>query len=241
MKSLVSITIVLILSFKFSTAQLLQKSTPVKYNMARYARDQPTLQQHRVAKRQTNDERAMCDVQLSEVLCTTGIQQGLVEADLSCGYKNVEEAQREANLCAKSEDGQFCGSLLELNRIRESYIEGNCSGVLDQNPCPCQSLLEDFRSTLGCCINAYFNGTGVYYSGMTSLNYRVWNLCNVPLPPAACGNGPTINPPRNVQNCTSEDVFEKYYLENLCLPERRQAYTDVLKRLPPDGVCVTGV
>ena len=125
MKGLFSITIVLILSSKFSTAQLLQESTPMKYNMARYARDQPTLQQRRVAKRLlTDDELVICHAQLSEVLCTTGIQQGFVETSLSCNgtYRNMKEAQGDANFCAKSEDGQFYGSLLELYRIRERYI-----------------------------------------------------------------------------------------------------------------------
>ena len=51
---------------------------------------------------------------------------------------------------------------------------------------------------------------------------------NVPLPPAACRNGPTINPPDNVQNCTGEDRFNKYYTERLCRPEQRQPYGEAL-------------
>ena len=39
-----------------------------------------------------------------------------------------------------------------------------------------------------------------------------------------CGNVPTVYPPSNVQNCTNEELFNRYYIENLCLPERRQAY-----------------
>ena len=113
------------------------------------------------------------------------------------------------------------------------YIESG-NNIITQQPnsssCPsnCRSLLEDFRSTLGCCINAYVNRTGY----ISSLDYRLWNMCDVPLPPAACGNRPTINPPGSVRNCnfySSEDFFNKYYAENLCLPERRQAYTDVLE------------
>ena len=241
MKSLVSMTIIFILLSNFSTvlsAQLFQGNTPLKY-LTKFASHQPTLQ-HRVAKRQTSDEStptredmAICSAQLNDVMCTTGISQGFIEARLSCGgYSGIEEAQREANSCAKGEGGQFCGSLLELNRIRTNYIDGNCSRVLTLNSCSsiCRSLLEDFRSSLGCCINAYVNGTGVIYSGSYSLSYRVWNLCNVPLPPdsSACGNGPTINPPDNIQTCTGEDIFNKYYAENLCLPERLQPYSDVL-------------
>ena len=54
-------------------------------------------------------------------------------------------------------------------------------------------------------------------------------MCNVPLPPTGCGNVPTINPLDNVQDCTGEDIFNKFYADNFCLPERSQAYTDVLE------------
>ena len=54
-------------------------------------------------------------------------------------------------------------------------------------------------------------------------------MCDVSLPPAACENVPTLNPPSNVQNCTHKDFFNKYYVENFCLPKRRQAYIDVLE------------
>jgi hypothetical protein len=239
MKSFVSMSIVLILSSNFSSvlsAHFSQENIPLKY-LTNFTGGQPTLHRYhhgQVVKRQSNDEStptpvdsAICDAQIKDVECSAGIQQGLVEAFLSCN-RSIEEAQRDANSCAKGEGGQFCGSLWELHRIRAWYIEGNCSRVLTANSCPsnCRSLLEDFRSTLGCCINAYVNGTGISYRSY-SLDYRVWNLCNVPLPPAACGNGPTINPPDSVQDCTNEDQFNKFYVENLCLPEQRQAYIDV--------------
>ena len=242
MKSLVLLIVVFILLSNFSTvlnAQYFQDNTHLKY-LTVFASDQPTLK-HQLAKRQTNDEttptpedEAICNAQLSDVFCMVGITQGTIEALLSCNgvYRSIELAQNEANACAKGEGGQFCGSLWELYRIRASYIQWNCSKVLSLNTCPpnCRSLLEDFRNTLGCCINSYVNITGQYLGG-SSLDYHIWNLCSVSLPPAACGNGPTISPPDNVQNCTNEDFFNKYYAENLCLPEKRQPYSDVLKRL----------
>jgi hypothetical protein len=44
----------------------------------------------------------------------------MVETGLVCvsTYRNVEEIQKEVNFYAKGEDGQFCGSLLDLYRIR---------------------------------------------------------------------------------------------------------------------------
>ena len=54
-------------------------------------------------------------------------------------------------------------------------------------------------------------------------------MCSIPLPPVACENGPTINLPGNAQDCTGEVFFNKFYAENTCLPERRQAYIGVLE------------
>ena len=143
MKSIVSVLIVLIWLSNFNFvlgAHFSQEITPLKY-LTKFASDQPTLQ-HRVIKHQSNDEstptpedRAICNAVLSNVTCTAGIQQGWVEAGLSCNgtYKSIKEAQRDANLCAKSESGEFCGSLWEHYRIRSNYIGGNCSRVLMLN------------------------------------------------------------------------------------------------------------
>ena len=194
---------------------------------------------HQLAKRQTNDETtptpedmAICGAQLNDVLCTAGITQGFIDAGLSCNaYRSLEQPPKEANSCAKGEGGQFCGSLWNHYSIGAYDIRVNCSRVLLLNSClsNCRSLLEDFRNTLGCCINAYFNDSA--YIGVNSLDYRVWNLCSVPLPPTACENSPTISPPDNVQDCTNEEFFYKYYAENLCVPAKRQLYSGVLRRL----------
>jgi hypothetical protein len=237
MKSIVSKFNVLIW-LSILSAHFSQETTPLKH-LTDFTNDEPTLQ-HRVVKRQSNGEntptpedRAICNAKLKDALCTAGIEQGSAQAVLNCNRSSIEKAQKAANSCAKGEDGQFCGSLLALHRPRVDYIAGNCTRL---NSCPsnCRSLLKEFRSTLGCCINAYVNGTGLY-SRAISLDYQVWNLCNVPLPPTACGNVPTINT-GSVQNCTNEDFFNMYYVENLCLPKRRQAYIDILKRLGT-GTC----
>ncbi len=66
-------------------------------------------------------------------------------------------------------------------------------------------------------------------SGAASVDYRVWNLCGVPLPAVDCENNPvTVNPPDNIQQCTNEQSFNMRYTENLCLPERGQPYIDAI-------------
>ena len=198
--------------------------------------------QHQVAKRQNTDDSEMstptpedlayCLSQISDISCSSGLTQGFIDTDLICGRGGgIEEAQRSANGCAMNEGGQFCSSaftLFDLDGIGQTNIERSCSGVLASNFCPsaCRTLLEDFRSRLGCCINAYINGSRSFYS--TSVDYRVWSLCNVPLPAADCGNGLTVNPPDNVMGCTDEEYYNRQYTQNLCLPERGQPYVNAI-------------
>lgn len=242
MKSLISITIVFINVSVVLSVHFFQVNTLLKHK-AKFASDQ-ALQQHRLAKRQTTDEETptpeqdmvICTAQLNNVSCSFGITQGFVDTSLRCGtfYESFKQAQRDANACAKSENGQFCGSAFDLNGINLDYIEQNCTRAptLNRNEScspDCRTLLEDFRNRLGCCINAYINGSRIW-SYSASVDYRVWNMCNVPLPPEDCANGPTISPPSNVKNCTNEDLFNEYYVQNYCLPERAQPYIDVLRK-----------
>ena len=243
MRSLISVAVAFIclsnLTGVWGTRLLSQENM----YLTKLGSNQVTLQ-HQLTKRQatgesapTLEDTASCTAQLSDILCTSGIIQRLIEADLSCGMNGVEQAQKDANTCAKSEDGQYCRSQLELYGITQNYVEGNCSMALSQNDCPstCRTLLVEFKNKLGCCINAHINGSTILSSVYSStLNYSLWELCGVSLPPQDCGNGPTISTPNSVQNCTSEDLFNRYYAQNLCLPQQRQLYTDAFKRLSTD-------
>ena len=196
-------------------------------------------EQHQLVKRQNNnvgtpEDDAYCSARISDAECSTGIRQGDIDAGLTCDKVSIEEATRLANECAINEHGQYCSSALTLfniNSIGLTNIEGNCSGIVASRTCStaCRTLLEDFRSRLGCCINTLVNNTRLVSSRAASVDYRVWNLCNVPLPAADCGNRPvTVNPPDSIQQCTDEQYFNIKYTQNLCLPERGQPYVDAI-------------
>ncbi len=199
--------------------------------------DHSEQHQLHVVKRQTvgtPEDKAYCFARISDAACSSGLIQGFIDAELTCGTTTIEEATRDAKDCAINEHGKYCLSawmLFNVNNIELMNIEGNCSGVLASGVCStaCRTLLEDFRSRLGCCINTLINNTQRVSSGGASVDYRVWNLCGVPLPAADCGNNPvTVNPPDSVQQCTNEQSFNMRYTENLCLPERGQPYIDAL-------------
>ena len=189
---------------------------------------------HQKTRRQTTDstlspeEIAYCLSLLDDAGCSSGIAQGMIDADLSCGVGSEEDHRRTANGCARSENGEFCSPafiLFDLDGIGRRNIEGNCSEVIQTNSCPstCRTNLETFKSKLGCCINTYVNGTR-YSSGSAAVDYRVWQLCGVTLPAADCGNSLEINPPANVDDCTPLEGFERSYTRNICLPSRGLPY-----------------
>ena len=197
-------------------------------------------QQHQLVKRQnsnfgTPEDEAYCNARINDAYCSTGLAQADIEIDWACGMGSVstiEQARQLANDCAKNEHGDYCQSaflLFDVNNTRLTNIEGNCLGVVMSESCPtaCRTLLEDFSSRLGCCINTYVNGSQTQTSS-ASVDYRVWNLCGVPLPAADCGNTPTINPPDIIRQCTSEEYFNRIFAQNVCLPERGQPYIDAI-------------
>ena len=90
-----------------------QENAPLKY-LAEFTHtangQQVHTLQHKLVRRQTIDEStpediASCDAHLSDVSCSTGLQQGIVDASLSCGDLDLREAQRDANACAKKYRG----------------------------------------------------------------------------------------------------------------------------------------
>ena len=184
---------------------------------------------HNLVRRQTTDEStftaedaAFCTAQLQDISCSTGITQGFIDADLICGRdRGIQQAQIDANACARNERGQYCSSALSLFDLRRNDIIGNCSLIDTSSACPttCRTQLEQFSSSLGCCINAYVNSS-INSDYRRIVDYRLWNLCDVPLPPEGCDNTPIINLPVNVQECTEEEYFIKRFTQNICLPQR---------------------
>ena len=134
----------------------------------------------------------------------------------------------------ENECGEYCYYALlqfELGELGHTNdIKGNYSRVVSSgNSCPtaCRTQLEHFRNNLGCCINAYINSS-MNSDYRTIFDYRLWNLCNVPLPSEGCDNGPIINRPANVQKCTAEEFYNQQYIQNFCLPQRGQPYINAI-------------
>ena len=196
-------------------------------------------EQHLLTKRQddldfgTPEDEAYCTARIQDASCSSGLTQGDIDAGLTCGMVGIAEATELANDCARNEHGQYCSSALTLFNVNGNEmknIEGNCSGVLVSNFCPtaCRILLEDFRGRLGCCVNALVNNSRTV-SVPASVDYRVWNICDVPLPAADCEDRPvTVNPSDNEQQCIEGQYFHMKYTQNLCLPERGQPYINAI-------------
>jgi hypothetical protein len=224
-----------IVSAKQSYTKFLQNAPDLKHlaefiNSANWNQQTP---HHKLVRRQTSDsesdestytreDAAFCLAQLDDIYCSTGLSKGFIDAKLRCGRDSgIKYAQIEANACARNERGQYCSSALSLFEPGRDNIMGNCSRLLTLNYCPtaCRNQLKDFRSIFGCCINAYINNSAILssYGYHTVLDYRLWSLCDVPLPAEGCDNGPTVYRPANVRECTEEEYFNIQYTQYFCL------------------------
>ena len=200
--------------------------------------DVASAQHHQMTKRQINGNLTLldiadCTLTFYDSFCSY-MAQKLIEIDLSCG-SDPDDVRSTASECARSESGDFCVTAFnkfDLVETVQMNLERSCSAVVASNFCPstCRSLLEDFRSRLGCCINTYINGTDGPILYQPYVSYRLWNLCGVPLPAADCENGLTLNAPADTQTCTSEERFNSLYQQYLCLPSVGQPYINALLR-----------
>ena len=187
---------------------------------------------HHVQKRQTfnvtTQDTIYCASKVLEYECSSNVAQRL--ADIALGCNNQALARNTANACARSERGELCGAATTRVMLEETLNASLCYGAVGVGVCPstCRSFLEFGRSQLGCCINTYINVTGSSLYG-TYVDYHLWNLCNVELPPATgCGNSPvTVSPTASAQTCTQAEYFTRTG-QYQCMPRVGQPLVDAL-------------
>ena len=188
---------------------------------------------HHIVKRQatpTVQDIADCTAAIVDYQCgSSGYAQQLLNIALGC--RNDTYARNVANTCARSENGDFCGTATIRFSLDQTQSFTACQGAVSSGSCPfsCRSFLQSASSTLGCCINTYINTTVSPLLGLYSeyVDYRLWSLCNVPLPAADCGNGLPVNPPQDSQVCTLQELFTSF-ANYECMANVGQGLVDTL-------------
>ena len=191
------------------------------------------LTHHIIAKRQTTptlQDAADCSAVAVDYQCgSSGYAQQLINIALGC--RNESYARNVANACASNENGEFCGTATVRFLLDQTQTLTACLGAISSGSCPssCRSFLQSASSTLGCCINTYINTTDSPLLEIYDefVNNSLWNLCNVPLPAADCGNGPALNPPQDSQVCTQQELFTRF-ADYECMASVGQGLVDTL-------------
>ena len=196
---------------------------------------------HLVSKRQT-DRSSLADecfdIRVDYECGPSGYSQQLIDIALAC--RNETYARDIANGCARSENGDLCKSATSRFFKEQRQEEGALPCSLTEScPSACRSFLETARRTLGCCINTYINTTVNPLLDLYSdyVDYRLWTLCNVPLPAADCENGLPLNPPQpqDSQDCTFQELINRM-ASHTCSPAVGQPLVNVLLQ---DNKCQT--
>ena len=100
---------------------------------------------------------------------------------------------------------------------------------MESCPSNFSSFLQSMSSRFGCCINTFFNITE---GGVVDplYDYRLWGLCNVPLPPmSSCETGLQLNLPQNAQQCTLQQL-ETRSATYQCMPSVGQPLINALQQ-----------
>ena len=194
---------------------------------------------HHIQKRQTvNIEDAIdCLSTAIEYQCSSGYTQKGIDIALSCS-NNTFARLASISCAAKRDGGERCAVAALRFSLNFAQIANGlqCSGVVSSRFCPstCRSFLESARRELGCCFNTYINTTqnGQLYTTSPYtyvVDYRLWNLCTVELPPAGCGNALALNPPADAQTCTTGE-FIRRLVNYQCMKSVGQPLVDALLR-----------
>ena len=189
---------------------------------------------HHIAKRQatpTPQDATDCIAAAVDYQCGSSGLYAQQIINIAFGCRNETYARNVANTCARSESRVFCGTATIRFLLDQTQTPTACQGAVSSGTCPssCRSFLQSASSTLGCCINTYINTTdsplleiyGEY------VNNSLWNLCNVSLPAAGCGNGLPLNPPQDSQVCTPQELFTRF-ADYECTPSIGQGLIDAL-------------
>ena len=88
---------------QYSHANLIQENSPSLRHLAELVTTAKNhlAPHHKLVSRQITDENtitpedeAFCNAKLSDVLCSTGLIQGLIDVELSCNLKAIKELYR---------------------------------------------------------------------------------------------------------------------------------------------------
>ena len=140
-------------------------------------------------------------------------------------------ARGTSRACARNENGDFCGTVPFRFFPTDQTQASTCLEAVTSGSCPstCHNFLQSVSSRLGCCINTFINTTfnPLVELYRTHVDYRLWSLCNVPLPASDCGNGLPLNPPQDAQNCTLQELYFRL-ANHLCESNVGQPLVDAL-------------
>ena len=171
---------------------------------------------YHIAKRQTTTQNDVvgCSVVVADHQCDYA--QQIVNIALGC--RNEVFVRNTANACARNKNGESCEVaalkvLMNDTDLKNAYSNCLNAVTLGSQACPavCRTYTESMNSKLGCCFNTYINTTesrwfriyGQYF------DYRLWSLCDVPLPTTECESKISFDPPQDARDCTEQEFVSR--------------------------------
>ena len=134
------------------------------------------LSQPHVSKRQANsDQEEVCSNLGIQVLCTNGAygEYAIVLAQCS---ESRPTALFFQGFCTENSVGTICATIAEPETDTDRLEDACYNSTICSNEC--RVLLNEHRTRLGCCVNAY-NSTYPLSAKPFIYSYSLWSLCGV--------------------------------------------------------------
>ena len=151
----------------------------------------------------------------------TALINSALNGSIACGSR--KDAINEANECASSSNGQYCGKA-RLYKADLDYLQDQCHSAVQGSSCNanCSAKLQSLRTSLGCCINAVFNRSDTEYMQYLGLfRSNVWSLCRVGTVPQTCTAGNTLSYTYTPQRTCNHTELQNTLLEDYCITTRQ--------------------
>ena len=112
------------------------------------------------------------------VICADGCLPGVADLVLTC-YLSFRDSLGQA--CAQNENMLACWAALTVNN--GTGVSAHCINSRGGSDCSteCRDSLTDFRSSLGCCVNTFFNTSilGLGLEGLRLADGELWDNCEI--------------------------------------------------------------
>ena len=183
------------------------------------------LSQPHVAKRQANsDQEEVCYNTQIQVICTKGLYGEYAIVLAQCSEYRPTALLLQGS-CSENSMGTICATIAERETDTDRIEDACDNSTICSNEC--RALLNEHRTQLGCCVNAY-NSTYPASAKPFIYSYSLWSLCGVEPITEQCTPNFDLPDSHTCNQQEMQEVQNQVYSRAFCNREILEATSNAL-------------